>query len=101
MWLRTPLIPVALAFGAGIAMAGQLPLAVVWTISGATLVAAVLALALGRPIIAIAALLLDVTALGALRAAPLPLGPDHVAHRVSDARFGASSACCPRVAAPR
>ena len=80
MWLRTPLIPVALAFGAGIAMAGQLPLAVVWTISGATLVAAVLALALGRPIIAIAALLLDVTALGALRAAPLPLGPDHVAH---------------------
>ena len=79
MTLSTPLIPVALAFGAGIALAGRLPLAVVWAISLAALMAAGLALALGRPIIATVALLLDVTTLGALRAAPLPWPPDHAA----------------------
>ena len=80
MWLSTPLIPLAVAFGAGIALAGRLPLGVAWAISVAALSAAVLALALGRPMIATAALLLDVAALGALLAAPLPLSADHVAH---------------------
>ena len=80
MWLRMPLIPVAIAFGAGIAAAGRMPLVAVWSVSLAALALAVLALALGRPIVATALLLLDVTAIGALRAAPLPLPADHVAH---------------------
>jgi competence protein ComEC len=80
MWLRMPLIPLAIAFGAGIAVAGRMPLVAVWSVSLAALAIAVLALAVGRPIVATAVLLLDVTAIGALRAAPLPLPADHVAH---------------------
>src|SRR5713226_815280 len=79
MWLRMPLIPVAIAFGAGIAAAGRMPLVAVWSVSLAALALALLALALGRPIVATALLLLDVAAIGALRAAPLPLADDHVA----------------------
>jgi competence protein ComEC len=80
MWLRTPLVPVALAFAAGIAATGLTPVALLWPASIAALALAALALALRRPTIATALLLLDVVAIGALRATVLPLPADHVAH---------------------
>ena len=64
MWLRMPLIPVAIAFGAGIAVAGRMPLVAVWSVSLGALAMAVLALAVGRPIVATVVLLLDVAAIG-------------------------------------
>ena len=80
MWHRAPLMPLAIAFGAGIAAAGRIPLDRLWLISLAVLALATLALAFGRSTIATGLLLADVAALGGLRAAALPLPPDHVAH---------------------
>ena len=77
--IRTPLVPVAVALGAGIAVAGWAPLAVVWSVSLVALVVAALLLVLGRVAIAGALLLGVVAGVGALRAAPLPLAADHVA----------------------
>ena len=80
MWLRTPLVPVALAFSVGIAAAGSIPLTWLWPASLAALTLATLALAFRRPTIATALLLLGVAEIGALRATPLPLAADHIAH---------------------
>jgi competence protein ComEC len=80
VWLRAPLIPVALAFGAGIALAGRVPSTRLWAIVLAALAAAVLALALRRPNVAAGLLLVGTVTVGALRAAPLPLPGDHLAH---------------------
>jgi competence protein ComEC len=90
-WLRTPLIPMAIAFGAGIAVAGRIPLSVVWSVSFVAVAVAVLLLFLGRPGIAAALLLVDVAAVGTLRAAPLPLPADHIA-RLSLPRVAAVTA---------
>jgi competence protein ComEC len=78
-WIRTPLLPIAIAFGVGIAVAGSVPAALVWWASAAAVALASLGLALGRTGIAAAALLVDVAAVGALRAAPLAPPADHVA----------------------
>ena len=78
-WLRTPLVPVAIAFGVGITVAGRAPLAVVWSVSLVALVVATLLLVMGRLALAAALLLGVVAAVGALRAAPLPLAANHVA----------------------
>src|SRR5262245_53447512 len=80
MWLRAPLVPVALAFAAGIAVAGSIPIRWLWPASLAALALGALALALRRATIAPALVLLGVAAIGALRATPLPLAADHVAH---------------------
>jgi competence protein ComEC len=79
VWLRLPLIPLALAFGAGVAGAGRVPLVALWALSLAALIVAAAALAVRRPTLATAAIVLDVALVGALRAAPLPLPGDHLA----------------------
>jgi competence protein ComEC len=78
-WIRTPLLPIAIAFGVGMAVAGSVPSALVWWASIAALAIASISLVLGRAGIAAAVLLVDVAAVGALRAAPLAPSPDHVA----------------------
>ena len=80
MWRRVPLIPVAVAFGAGIAIAGRIPPAWPWAVSLAALALTALALALRRSHAAAGLLLVGIVTAGALRAAPLPLPGDHVAH---------------------
>jgi competence protein ComEC len=77
---RVPLGPLAIAGATGIALAplspGRAPL---WAAYGTVLAVALVGLVTGRPRVAAVALLLAVTALGALRASPLPLPPDHLA----------------------
>lgn len=78
--LRAPLLPVAVAFGVGIAMAGTMTLARSWAVALGSLVLVAPAVALGRRAAATVLLLVAVAAMGTLRAAPLPLPADHVAH---------------------
>jgi competence protein ComEC len=78
-WPSLPLVPLTLAFAAGVALAQVGPERTIWALWGAGLAgSAVLALR-GRCGTAVAPLLLAVAALAALRATPLPLPPDHVA----------------------
>ncbi|MGH7344918.1 MAG: ComEC/Rec2 family competence protein, partial [Candidatus Rokuibacteriota bacterium] len=75
---RAPLAPVAVAFGAGIAIA-SLAGATIWLVAWLLAVAACLALlTVGRTLAAAVALLLGVVALGGLRGGPAPLPPNHV-----------------------
>ncbi len=76
---RMPVAPVAVAFAAGIALAPWARGALAWAVWLTAIGASMCLLALARPASAIAPLLLAVLALGAVRAAPTPLGPDHVA----------------------
>ena len=78
-WLRMPLIPLAVAFGAGIAVAGSVSPSLNWWAWIVSLGAATLCLALGRLGGAAAFLLLGVACVGALRATPLPLAAEHIA----------------------
>ena len=78
-WLRIPLVPLALAFAAGIAAAAWMPVALVWSLWLLALSGGVWLLVLGRLGAAAALLLLGVASLGALRAVALPLPADHVA----------------------
>jgi competence protein ComEC len=75
-----PLVPVAIAFGAGIALAARVPSAWLWPVALAAPMLAGLSLALTRPNVAAGLVLLGIVTVGALRAAPLPLPGDHVAH---------------------
>jgi competence protein ComEC len=78
-WAALPLVPLAVAFAAGIAITPWLPAPVAWggwVIGGAVAVAATLA---RRLVVAALALLGAVVALGMLRATPAPLAADHVA----------------------
>src|SRR5262245_53881953 len=79
MWLRMPLVPIALAFATGIALVDSLPLRALWPLAAVGLAAGAIALAVGRRGLAAAILLLAVAAVGALRAAPVPLPADHIA----------------------
>jgi competence protein ComEC len=83
---RAPLVPLALAFGAGIALAPVITPAIGWAAAGSALVAGAGLLWLGRPGLATAGLLLGVAAAGTLRAAEPPLPPDHVARLTLPAR---------------
>src|SRR5438477_11721380 len=77
-WLRMPLAPIAVAFAAGIALAGALAPSIWWTI--VALAAAGAALLARRHLIAAALLaLLAVTALGAVRSIAPALPAEHVA----------------------
>ena len=79
-WLRMPLLPLALAFAAGIAAVDHVAAPwSLWALSGATLATAALAIVLRRVRLAATLLFLGVAALGALRALPVPLPPHHVA----------------------
>jgi hypothetical protein len=75
---RTPLAPVAAAFGAGIALASIAPPATMWIAWLGAAAACVVLLALGRAGLAAGALLLGVVAAGALRAGEAPLASDHI-----------------------
>jgi len=75
---RTPLAPVAIAFGAGIALAATTTPEAFW-IAWLIAVAVCLGfLAFDRPALAASALLLGVVAAGALRGGEAPLAADHV-----------------------
>ena len=74
-----PLLPLAIAFAAGIAVGDRVPTMLVWCLALAFLGAAALCLALERVGLAAALLLVGVAAVGALRATPLPLAADHIA----------------------
>jgi competence protein ComEC len=76
---RTPLAPLAIAFGAGIAVASLIGPGVLWGAWLGGLVAGSAFLALQCPAGASVALLVGVAAMGALRGAVAPLPPDHVA----------------------
>jgi competence protein ComEC len=81
-WLRAPLVPVGLAFAAGIGAAPWLPSVVAWPMLLAALAWGASLAVLGRPALATTLLVLGIGAAGALRAAPLPTPPDHVARLV-------------------
>lgn len=76
---RTPLAPLATAFGVGIAVAALAGPEVLWAAWLAAVAIGVGLLALGRSRGAAAALLVGVAAVGALRGREAPLPPDHVA----------------------
>lgn len=76
---RTPLAPLATAFGVGIAVASLAGPEVLWAAWLAAVAIGVGLLALGRSRGAAAALLVGVAAVGALRGSEAPLPPDHVA----------------------
>ena len=76
---RTPLAPLAAAFGVGIAVASLAGPEVFWAAWLAAIAIGVGLLALGWSQGAVAALLVGVAAVGALRGSEAPLPPDHVA----------------------
>ncbi|MBI4561500.1 MAG: DNA internalization-related competence protein ComEC/Rec2, partial [Candidatus Rokubacteria bacterium] len=83
-----PLLPVAVAFAAGLAVASWVrpgPL-VLWLVGLGLLLAAVLSLGLRREALAVASLLVLVALLGLIRAGSVPLPPDHVARLPLPAR---------------
>lgn len=77
--VRQPLLPLALAYAAGIGLAPHVPTRVAWILLLASLLWGVSLVVLGQERPASAMLLLGAAAAGILRAAPLPLPPDHVA----------------------
>lgn len=81
-WLAMPLVPVALAFAAGIALAPWTRADVGWAVWAAALAAGFVTLAFGRSDRALrsatASLLAGVAAIGAVRGTAPPLPPDHV-----------------------
>lgn len=77
--LRAPLVPLALAFAAGIALGPVVPPAVAWPAALIALVWGASLVALDRPVPAAGCVLLGAAALGVLRAAPVPPAPDDVA----------------------
>ncbi len=78
-WATLPLVPLALALATGIALTPWLPAIAAWTLwlGGAGL--GLVGLVAGRLALGAGALMAAVIALGALRAASMPLPPDHVA----------------------
>src|SRR5213593_2847816 len=76
--LTMPLAPLAVAFAAGIALAPWIATRAAWALVAAGLAATVLVLVLGQAAHALAPLLAAIAMLGALRATPAPLPPDHV-----------------------
>src|SRR5436309_2349619 len=76
--LTMPLAPLAVAFAAGIALAPWIAPRAAWALVAAGLAATVLVLVLGQAAHALAPLLAAIAMLGALRATPAPLPPDHV-----------------------
>ena len=100
--LALPLAPLAVAFAAGIALAPWIPPRAMWAVLAATLAASVLVLVLGQAVHALVPLLAAIAMLGALRATPAPLPPDHVGRLALPvmARVEARLAAEPTVWAP-
>ena len=86
-WAALPLVPLALAFAAGIAASAWVPGWAAWSAwaaASAIVVVAITAPSLGGRVlvggtISAVCILVAVGALGTLRAAPAPLAPDHIA----------------------
>ncbi len=97
-----PLGPPALAFAAGIALQPWIAARPAWALLAAALAATALVLVLGHGPHALAPLLVAVAMLGALRAMPVPLPPDHVGRLAlpTAARVEASLAADPVPWAP-
>ncbi|HSE92873.1 MAG TPA: DNA internalization-related competence protein ComEC/Rec2, partial [Methylomirabilota bacterium] len=81
-WPRAPLVPPALAFAAGIALAPVLAPQTAWPLLIGALAWGTSLVILERAAPATAFLLAGIVATGALRAAPLPPAPDDVVHLV-------------------
>jgi competence protein ComEC len=77
-WRAWPLLPLALAFGGGIAAAPSLTFTAACSVWAATTAAGGALLGLGRPAIATGAVLLAVAAVGLIRGLPPPVPVDHV-----------------------
>src|SRR5262245_13917799 len=81
-WRSMPLAPLAVAFAVGIAIAPTVPQPAAWIALAAGLAGAAGLALCGRSGLAVLPGLTAVVALGALRAATLPLATDHIAHLV-------------------
>jgi competence protein ComEC len=77
-WRRMPALPLAVAFGGGIAAAPVATGLVAWTAWAAAVTLGGALLALARPAAATAVTLLAVGAVGVLRGSTPPVPPDHV-----------------------
>jgi competence protein ComEC len=77
-WRRIPVVPLALAFGGGIAAAPLATVAVAGTVWATATALGGALLVLARPVAATVATLLAVAAVGLLRGAPPPMTADHV-----------------------
>ena len=86
VWTALPLVPVAVALAAGIALAPWSSETVAWGLWLGAMVVGLLAVALDWQRLGAVGLLAGVMALGALRAAPPPLPADHVARLALPAR---------------
>jgi competence protein ComEC len=75
---RVPVVPLALAFAAGVAMAPGATLGSAWAVWAVAAGAGAVLVALGRSVVATAPVLVMVAALGALRGLALPAPADHV-----------------------
>ena len=78
MWERVPLVPVAVAFGAGMAVAPVATVAAAGAVWAVAIAVGGVLVAFARPAVATVAVLLAVGAVGALRGAEAPVGEDHV-----------------------
>jgi competence protein ComEC len=79
-WLSMPLAPLTLAFATGVALAPLAPARAVWAAWAAGVMGAAVLARRDRCGAASIPLLAAVVAAGALRAAPPPLPPQHIAH---------------------
>lgn len=77
-WRRWPVVPLAVAFGSGIATAPVATFAGAWAVWAVATGLGGALLALARPVAAAGSVLLAVAAVGALRAIPPPAPADHV-----------------------
>jgi len=78
VWGRVPLVPLAVAFGAGMAVAPVATVAAAGTVWALAVAAGGVLVAFARPAVATVAALLAVGAVGALRGAEAPVAADHV-----------------------
>ena len=78
MWGRVPLVPLAVAFGAGMVVAPMATVAAAGTACAVAVAAGGVLVALARPVVATVAVLLAVGAVGALRGSEPLVAADHV-----------------------
>jgi competence protein ComEC len=78
-WASLPLVPLAVALGAGIAVTPWVSSRFAWAVWLAGVTVGLAALLARRPVLGAAAMLAAVAALGILRATPAPLPGDHIA----------------------
>ena len=75
---RAPIVPLAVAFGAGMAVAPVATVAAAGAVWAVAIAVGGVLVAFARPAVATVAVLVAVGAVGALRGAEAPVGEDHV-----------------------